>query len=584
MSTVAYSFIFIVLISSVNALAQNPVPTTEQLQTDFAKARSFLPNNADSAIYYFRKLNADATQLENDEFIAKSNYMIGTSYYFLSQFYVALDFLEKSLQSSYTKTNLTLYEYILNNMGIMYDKTGNLVEALRVYQKSLEIAEQNGDSSSVAQSWLNISLLLDQQNQTIKSIDLTNKALHFFERTQDTLNIALAHQNLAKFKIESDLTDETESHLLKALALFEKLDDQYSVAKSNYNISAAQIERGLYKEAENRLLTTLLQTRNLGMPDILSDVYISLAEIKTEEKLYSQASTLLDSAFAINQRNKLSHNRDIYYKAVFNLLVRTANSERFRKEFSDYKSFKEKVFSEKTSSVFQEMMVLYDAEKLKVANAKLESDLIIRNDRIFYLAIVIIIILGATIAIYIQYGRIKKQNYLLFKKTIDQNEIITKSIQRSLNTKPHNPEQKDSIDLVNASLEDEENQFDSLFEKIKLLMEKDQLYLNKRLKIQDISTELATNNKYISIAINEATKNSFTYFVNQYRINNAIYLLKTSNNNSPINFDTISEMSGFNSRSSFNRQFAEFTGLSPSQFLSILQKEPANSEIQLMSK
>ena len=56
-------------------------------------------------------------------------------------------------------------------------------------------------------------------------------------------------------------------------------------------------------------------------------------------------------------------------------------------------------------------------------------------------------------------------------------------------------------------------------------------------------------------------------FVNTYRVAEAIRLLRL--NGPAISMDQIAGLAGFNSRSSFYRNFQEHTGLSPSKFVDL---------------
>lgn len=575
--TFLLSCYFVISMSFRPVHAQNLDTNIELLKTEYVQARTLLPNQVDSAIRIFEKLNSKAIQLKNDEYIAKTLYMLGVSYYYNSQFYVSQNYYQKAIESTYTRNNALLREYVRNNMGINYDKTGDIVNALKAYQESLELAEIRGDSISMAQTWLNIALLHDQQNQTGKAIDLTLNALNYFTIGADSLDIALSYQNLDKYYHRIGKVELSDSCSFKALHLFEQLDNQYSVVKVTFNIASKYTERGWLDKSEKLFNSTLTKSQELDIPDFVSKSYISLADINIAKKNYPKAKILLDSAKQINARYQLTHNLETYYLPLLRLHVKKGDFDAYEKTNIEYEAYIEKKFSDKTAGLFQEMMVLYENEKIVATNTKLESDINIRNNQLFYVSIILLVSILALIIIGVQYKRIQNQMRVLYRKTIemskvspasklDKNTVFDKAV---IETNTVDPE------LLNET--EDYSRFGELFDKIKNLMEVDMAFLNKRLTIHDISTELATNSKYISMAINNATGNSFTYFVNQYRINKAVELVTSQKSKSSSNFDEIAELSGFNSRSSFNRQFSEFTGLSPSQFMNIRNEHVSNS-------
>lgn len=100
-------------------------------------------------------------------------------------------------------------------------------------------------------------------------------------------------------------------------------------------------------------------------------------------------------------------------------------------------------------------------------------------------------------------------------------------------------------------------------------MEKDKLYLNGKLSIQDVSDKLDIPKQYISEVLNEYMDTSFQDFINHYRVEEFIERLKNDQNNQFTLLGIATDV-GFNSKSSFNAIFKKFKGLTPTQFKKIL--------------
>jgi AraC-like DNA-binding protein len=97
------------------------------------------------------------------------------------------------------------------------------------------------------------------------------------------------------------------------------------------------------------------------------------------------------------------------------------------------------------------------------------------------------------------------------------------------------------------------------------LIEDKELYLNPNLTIFDVAKELNVNYKYISHIINSKLNKSFVLLINEYRVKRSIEIINTIEG-SIYTLESISEMSGFNSKSSFNTFFKKITGKTPSEF------------------
>ena len=103
-----------------------------------------------------------------------------------------------------------------------------------------------------------------------------------------------------------------------------------------------------------------------------------------------------------------------------------------------------------------------------------------------------------------------------------------------------------------------------LMQRISRLMESEQLYLNKSLKLSDLSLQLGVNKNYVSACINNQRGCSFSHFVNTCRVEHAQKLLRE---HPDIGLSTLADQSGFSSESSFFRVFKAVTGKTPREWM-----------------
>ncbi|WP_175620496.1 helix-turn-helix domain-containing protein [Chryseobacterium schmidteae] len=119
------------------------------------------------------------------------------------------------------------------------------------------------------------------------------------------------------------------------------------------------------------------------------------------------------------------------------------------------------------------------------------------------------------------------------------------------------PKQKSS-----PVIDDEKN---NQIKELKDYMLVQQPYLNPSLTVQELAEQLKIPVKDLSVLINSYMDKHFFDFVNEYRIEKAMEILKD-----PLQKDlTILEILyqvGFNSKSSFNTSFKKYTGKTPSDF------------------
>jgi len=96
--------------------------------------------------------------------------------------------------------------------------------------------------------------------------------------------------------------------------------------------------------------------------------------------------------------------------------------------------------------------------------------------------------------------------------------------------------------------------------------ESDKIYLDDNLNLQLFSESVSLPSAYVSEIINQKFNCSFKKLVNQYRLNEAISIMKTVSGKK-IKLIDIAFDSGFNNKVSFYRTFREFKSISPSEYL-----------------
>ena len=96
-------------------------------------------------------------------------------------------------------------------------------------------------------------------------------------------------------------------------------------------------------------------------------------------------------------------------------------------------------------------------------------------------------------------------------------------------------------------------------------MERDQLFLKQDICLPDLAKHIGTNRYYLSKLINSVFEINFNDYINRYRIQTAVDLIKSNNGN--ISLAEIATKSGFKSYISFSRNFKRQVKISPETFL-----------------
>ncbi|MDO9512940.1 MAG: AraC family transcriptional regulator [Bacteroidales bacterium] len=107
---------------------------------------------------------------------------------------------------------------------------------------------------------------------------------------------------------------------------------------------------------------------------------------------------------------------------------------------------------------------------------------------------------------------------------------------------------------------------DELATKLDQALKVDGMYRNPELTLEDLARTLNTNSKYLSQVINEFYGVNFYTLVNKLRVDYASEIIR-SKNSKGFTLTYVGQISGFNSKSTFNLAFKKFTGQTPSDYI-----------------
>lgn len=103
-----------------------------------------------------------------------------------------------------------------------------------------------------------------------------------------------------------------------------------------------------------------------------------------------------------------------------------------------------------------------------------------------------------------------------------------------------------------------------LYKKVLEYFEEKKPYLDEEVSLDDISRSLFTNKAYLSKTVNVLSGQNFRQFVNYYRVEYAIELIRRDPH---LKVEELAMMSGFHNPVSFNMAFRLFKGKTPSEWI-----------------
>lgn len=139
-------------------------------------------------------------------------------------------------------------------------------------------------------------------------------------------------------------------------------------------------------------------------------------------------------------------------------------------------------------------------------------------------------------------------------KLVSVNTIIKEERSKSIDSQ---------VNTISNSLKVENA--DALTEQLYTYMDAHKPFLEPSLSLDDLASMLELSTRELSILINHHLNKHFFDFINDYRINEAAELLRSSSDKKLTILEILYEV-GFNSKSSFNTAFKKKTGFTPTEY------------------
>ncbi len=198
---------------------------------------------------------------------------IGSGYYFLSDFYNALEYFKKALQIAQDLGDSEGVAQFLNNIGIIYTENQEFENAILYYQSSLIIYQEAGNKRGIASILNNIGYI---------------------------------------FFVQGDYENAMENYQ-KSQKINRELGDQWDIANTSRNIGGIYLEQGKYNDALQYFKESLNIASEIGSNELLQNCYHTLSELYLEIKDYKKSleyfrlySSIKDSIYTDETGKKIA--------------------------------------------------------------------------------------------------------------------------------------------------------------------------------------------------------------------------------------------------------------------------------------
>ena len=193
---------------------------------------------------------------------------------------------------------------VLNRLGDLSRKMGEIADAERYFQAALPLAQAVGDTATVAEILNNWGLLLTNIDRTEEGLEKLQAAVPLAQQTnaldvETTLmaNIGEAFQDLGQY-------DKAIESLERAVALAEQVNQPRRVARTLQMTASALFERGDRVRAEQTIARSLAEYEKAQDPTLAASALLTYGRMLQEMNETDRAIALLARALPALQAAK----------------------------------------------------------------------------------------------------------------------------------------------------------------------------------------------------------------------------------------------------------------------------------------
>ncbi|MCY0971115.1 AraC family transcriptional regulator [Chryseobacterium wangxinyae] len=451
-----------------------------------------------------------------------------------------------------------------------------------------------------AKSLMLLSMLHQQIGNTRKVFSYGEKAKSYISLTKDyQWNFRITGYLASEYRIVG-LYNEAEEYVTEAQEILEKIENPKDAMQGKILISQEiayhEIHKKRYQKAIGQIKVSIdylqkLKPENIYYTDfifansyeMLGECYFHLNNYSESEKYFYEAKKLLKEptyqlGFVYNGLGNIDVKTKNWPSAKENLdkansIAQKTNYEALKIQvYMSYSRYYESINKPEIAAKYYKKHIEAN-DKLNLENQEFINESFSKLDRANTVSnkkninktylIILLIILAAVLSIFARI-RYKKQ-HRRFTAIIDSMQKI-----KIPNQEVQNFIEKADVEKKSESpmSPDTEIKLLSLLEEF----EKGTEFNDKNMSLTTLAAKFNTNIRYLSYVINTHKQGEFKNYINKLRIDYIIERLTSEEKYRNYKISALADECGFSSHSKFAAVFKSFTDLTPSVFISFLNK------------
>ncbi len=347
--------------SLLTLIRSNPHDTTkvicynflsqEFLNKDISKAKTFVQKALDlSKITGYKKG------------MAASYHLLGTIHY-QSNREKGLEYFMLSLNTSKEINDKVTMSSTYNNLGNLYNQSGEYEKALKYYILSMELDEELNDRNGMATSYNNIGLIYWMQGGFEKAQEYFEKALHLYKALNKKEGVAAAYSNIGGVAYYRGKSDVALNYFYKAYEINKEINNKVGCATTLANISEILIEQKKYEEAIDFCYKALEIQKEMGSVSDMVHTLLSVAKNYEAQRKYEKSIEVLNEAIRLAKEINAQLLLSKSYLMMAEVKEKAGNYSESIIYYKLYINAHDSIFSKESNAQIAEMNARFENDK-----------------------------------------------------------------------------------------------------------------------------------------------------------------------------------------------------------------------------
>lgn len=451
-------------------------------------------------------------------------------------------------------------------VGDIFYARGNYINALENYQEGLKLSETSASKTHLPLIYKNIGNVYCMFKDYGKGFDYYKKAYQIRPKNDNELTFRILANLFGVCINRKDLEGAKKYRQLLFAAPRPNLPiDQFFLSFSTA-LMASQEAR--YAES-NKILVNLADfcTRNKLPPTYICSAYAELYSNYQNLGDIDQAKHYISLCIDHAEREKMLHYILETLRDMAQIQRKTGNATLAQQYERQYLSLMDSTYNSQRFNVVKNQQFMYEVDKTdkEITRLHQEEEIHRQNARLYqllFLVSILAIVLVSMLLFYVV--RQKRDLEASYRKLYDINRSHVET------------GEKKAPRATNLLKEDQKQ---LLLDGIRRVMEETDEYCQPEFTVATLAKLIDSNERYVSMVVNDHFGKSFTEVLNDYRIKKACERLTTNNAKyAQLTIAAIGQSVGYKSQTTFVKQFRKCTGLTPSVYQKFVAEDRRNKE------